>query len=320
MTLTVVILAAGQGKRMRSNLPKVLQPLAGRPLLTHVVQTARALSPAALTVVVGHGSDAVQAACAEPDISWVEQKEQLGTGHALLQAIPGIPDDHHVLVLCGDVPLVRSETLQELVVAAGADELALLTARVPDPTGYGRILRDAGGAVRGIVEQVDASPEELAIDEINSGLMVLPAAQLRRWLDQLGNDNAQSEYYLTDVIGMACDAVATVHGVEGAAEEILGINDKAQLARIERLFQRRQADALMGAGVTLADPDRVDIRGTLRCGADVFIDVGAVFEGEVELGDGVHVGAQTVLRNVSLGAETLVHPFTLMDDVQTGRA
>jgi bifunctional UDP-N-acetylglucosamine pyrophosphorylase/glucosamine-1-phosphate N-acetyltransferase len=319
MALTVVILAAGQGKRMRSKRPKVLQPLAGRPLLSHVLDTARALDPAAIAVVVGHGGEDVREACAAPGVTWVEQSEQLGTGHAVMQAMPGIPHEHQVLVLCGDVPLVRSDTLQQLMDQTGSEELGVLTARVADPTGYGRILRDDQGLVRRIVEQVDATAEEQAVDEINSGLMVLPAGRLRGWLNRLGNDNAQGEYYLTDVISMACEEGLAVQGVQADADEILGINDKAQLAHVERLFQRRQSDALMAAGVTLADPERIDIRGTLRCGSDVFIDVGVVFEGQVELGDGVHIGAQTVLRNVSLGAGTIVHPFTLMDEVQAGR-
>ncbi len=320
MALTVVILAAGQGKRMRSDRPKVLQPLAGQPLLAHVLATARALEPVGLSVVVGHQAAAVRAACPDAAITWVEQTEQLGTGHAVLQAMPGIPDEHQVLILCGDVPLVRSETLVRLVAAGGSEQIGLLTARVADPTGYGRILREAQGNVRSIVEQVDASPAELAIDEINSGLMVLPAKHLRRWLDQLGNDNAQGEYYLTDVIGMAVAQNMPVLGIEGAPEEILGINDKAQLAHVERLYQRREADTLMAAGVTLADPARLDVRGSLSCGADVFIDVGAVFEGRVVLGDGVQVGAHAVLRNVSLGAGTRVHPFTLMDEVKVGQS
>ncbi len=319
MALTVVILAAGQGKRMRSKLPKVLQPLAGRPLLTHVLDTARALDPAGIAVVVGHGGEEVRAACAAPAVTWVEQSEQLGTGHAVMQAMPGIPDEHQVLVLCGDVPLVRSDTLQRLMHQTGSEELGVLTARVADPTGYGRILRDDQGLVRRIVEQVDATAQEQAVDEINSGLMILPAGRLVGWLNRLGNDNAQGEYYLTDLIGMACGEGIPVQGIQAEADEILGINDKAQLARVERLFQRRQADALMAAGVTLVDPERIDIRGSVTCGSDVVIDVGVVFEGAVELGDGVHVGAQTVLRNVSLGAGTRVHPFTLMDEVRAGR-
>ncbi len=319
MALTVVILAAGQGKRMRSKLPKVLQPLAGRPLLTHVLDTARALDPAGIAVVVGHGGEEVRAACAAPAVTWVEQSEQLGTGHAVMQAMPGIPDEHQVLVLCGDVPLVRSDTLQRLMHQTGSEELGVLTARVADPTGYGRILRDDQGLVRRIVEQVDATAQEQAVDEINSGLMILPAGRLVGWLNRLGNDNAQGEYYLTDLIGMACGEGIPVQGIQAEADEIFGINDKAQLARVERLFQRRQADALMAAGVTLVDPERIDIRGSVTCGSDVVIDVGVVFEGAVELGDGVHVGAQTVLRNVSLGAGTRVHPFTLMDEVRAGR-
>jgi len=320
MALTVVILAAGQGKRMRSNRPKVLAPLAGAPLLAHVLRAARQLDPAGLSVVVGHGGGAVRAAFSDSDVNWVEQTEQLGTGHAVLQAMPVIPDDHQVLILCGDVPLVRSETLAQLVAAGGPDQLGLLTARVDNPAGYGRIIRQENGNVRGIVEQVDASPAELAIDEINSGLMVLPGKHLRRWLSGLGNDNAQGEYYLTDCIAMAFSEQMTVLGIQAPAEQVLGINDKAQLARVERLYQRAQAEALMAAGVTLADPARVDIRGTLSCAADVFIDVGAVFEGTVELGEGVHVGAHAVLRNATLGADTVVHPFTLLDDVHTGQA
>ncbi|HEY8520905.1 MAG TPA: bifunctional UDP-N-acetylglucosamine diphosphorylase/glucosamine-1-phosphate N-acetyltransferase GlmU [Gammaproteobacteria bacterium] len=316
--LTVIVLAAGQGKRMNSALPKVLQPLAGKPMLAHALDAARALEPARIHVVHGHGAEQVRAAFPDPDLEWCLQSQQLGTGHAVLQALPRVPDDHQVLILCGDVPLVSPRTLTRLV--TGADRgVALLTAELADPRGYGRVVRDEHGEVVRVVEEKDASDDERRINEVNTGLLATSAAHLRRWLGRLTNDNAQGEYYLTDIVAFA---VSEGVGVEGVlvddADEVLGINDRAQLALAERTLQRRRAAALMAAGVTLADPERIDVRGELIVGRDVFIDVGAVFEGRVELGDGVRVGPYAVIRDSRLGPGCVVHPHCVMQDVVAG--
>lgn len=316
--LNVVILAAGQGKRMRSNLPKVLHGLAAQPLLGHVIDTARSLKPSHICVVYGHGGDQVRAAfAADADLQWAEQKEQLGTGHAVLQALPQIDASLPTLVLYGDVPLTRAATLQWLVHLAGPN-LALLTANLSDPTGYGRIVREAGKVQR-IVEQKDASDEEKAICEINSGIMLAPAGALQRWLPTLGNRNAQGEYYLTDIVALAVAEgmqIATAQPLD--SWEIDGVNSKAQLAALERIHQRNLAQVLLDAGVTLADPARIDIRGSLTCGRDVFIDVNTVFEGDVEIGDGTRISANCVIRNTKIGANAVIHPFTLTDDAVIG--
>jgi bifunctional UDP-N-acetylglucosamine pyrophosphorylase/glucosamine-1-phosphate N-acetyltransferase len=317
--VSVVVLAAGQGKRMHSALPKVLQPLAGRPLLEHVLRTARSLQPAAIHVVYGHGGEQVRAAFADqPDLTWALQTEQLGTGHAVLQAMPAIPDDHRVLVLCGDVPLIRPQMLERLV-TDGDGTLALLTARLEDATGYGRVLRDTHGRVGRIVEHKDATADERQVTEINTGLMACDARALRRYLGALKNDNAQGEYYLTDVIGMAAaDGVAVDGIVADSATEVLGINDRAQLAAAERALQRRQAAELMARGVTLADPERIDVRGEVAVGRDVFIDVGVVLEGRVVLGDRARIEAYAVIRNCTLGADTVVHPHCVLESSAAG--
>ncbi len=318
--LCVAILAAGLGKRMRSALPKVLHPLAGRPLLAHVIDTARELSAGAIQVVHGHGGERVTEQLADAQVGWVEQAEQLGTGHALMQAMPAIADEASVLVLYGDVPLTRAETLRALVTAAGDDGVALLTAELEDPSGYGRILRAADGGVTGIVEQKDASPAELAIAEINTGMLCAPAARLRAWLARLGNDNAQGEYYLTDVIAMAvAEGVAVASVQPRSVDEILGANDRRQLAALERIYQRREAERLMDEGVTLLDPARFDVRGRVRAGRDVTIDVNVVLEGDVQLGDGVHIGANCVLRDVQVGEGSVIHPNTLIERAVVGR-
>jgi bifunctional UDP-N-acetylglucosamine pyrophosphorylase/glucosamine-1-phosphate N-acetyltransferase len=319
VALTVVILAAGQGKRMHSDRPKVLQPLAGRPLLAHVVDTARALAPDGINIVYGHGAEAVKAAFPDADITWSHQAQQLGTGHAVLQAMPAIPADHQILVLCGDAPLVLPESLAMLLDHVPAGSLGLLTARLADPSGYGRVVRDAAGTVRGVIEERDASSSEWEIDEINTGVMALPARWLGEALAGLDNDNAQGEYYLTDVIQLAVNANLPIVTVEAAdPSEVLGINDRAQLAAAERIVQRRYAQRLLDQGVTLADPDRFDLRGQLVVGRDVFIDVGAVFEGSVELGDGVHIGPNAFIANAKLGDRTVVHAHCAMDGVVAG--
>lgn len=317
MALTVVILAAGQGTRMKSALPKVLQPLAGRPLLAHVLDRAEALKPARIVVVYGHGGDLVRETFADRGLQWALQSEQLGTGHAVQQAVPDIPDDHRVLVLCGDVPQIKTSSLEPMVSGA-SDGVTVLTANLPDPTGYGRIVRK-GGAVTGIVEHKDATEEELAITEINTGMMAAPADRLKRWLANLKADNAQQEYYLTDIIGMAIADGLPVNAVSTARpEEGLGVNDRRQLAEAERGLQRDYANALMAAGATLADPSRIDVRGDVRVGQDVFIDVNVVLEGEVELGDRVRVGVNTVIRNASIGADTTIEPNCVIDDARVG--
>jgi bifunctional UDP-N-acetylglucosamine pyrophosphorylase/glucosamine-1-phosphate N-acetyltransferase len=319
MQLSVVILAAGQGKRMISDLPKVLQPLAGRPLLEHVIHTARVIEPDSIYVVYGHGGAEVQAALHPEPVDWVLQAEQLGTAHAVMQAMLLIPDDHQVLVLYGDVPLVRAQTLTKLLAAAGEDSLALLSARVPDPGGYGRIVRDAAGAVRAIVEHCDATPQQLAIHEINTGLMTMPARRLREWLLTLRNDNAQREYFLTDIVAAAVDAGCRVCAVLAAdAAETAGVNDKIQLAQAEAHYRRARAQELMLAGATLADPQRIDVRGEVEVGRDVFIDVNAVLVGRVHLGARVKIGPNCTIRDSSIGADTEIHANCVIDSAVVG--
>jgi len=305
---------------MHSALPKVLQALAGRPLLEHVIRAARAIQPAGIHIVYGHGAEQVRAAFAgQTDLKWALQAEQLGTGHAVIQAMPGIPDDHRVLVLCGDVPLIRPETLERLVADGAGGRLAVLTAVLEDATGYGRVLRNASGAVTRIVEHKDATEVERRVHEINTGLMAFDAGPLRRYLGKLENHNAQREYYLTDVIAMAFADKVEVQGIVAeSATEVLGINDRAQLAEAERAWQRRQAAELMARGVTLADPARVDVRGEVIVGRDVFIDVGVVLEGKVVLGDRVHVGPYAVLTDTTLGNDTHVHSHSVLNGVAAG--
>ncbi len=319
MPLSVVILAAGQGKRMTSDLPKVLQPLAGRPLLAHVIDTARSLKPTAIHVVYGHGGERVPEAIPDAGISWVLQAEQLGTGHAVLQAMPAIPDDHTVLVLYGDVPLVRAATLSDLTRRAGASSLALLTAVLPDPAGYGRVIRDTTGRVARVVEHKDANHKELAIAEVNTGLLAAPAGKLRRWLSALGRDNAQGEYYLPDCIAAAVrDGVAVEAVVAASATEVLGVNDKLQLAEVEAARRRERATELMRAGVTIVDPARVDIRGEVHCGRDVVLEINVILEGKVRLGDRARIGPGSVLRDCEIGADTEVRANCVIEGATTG--
>jgi bifunctional UDP-N-acetylglucosamine pyrophosphorylase / glucosamine-1-phosphate N-acetyltransferase len=318
MPLSIVILAAGQGKRMKSDLPKVLQPLAGKPMLAHLLDTVRALRAAAIHVVYGHGGERVKQVLASEQVNWVLQAEQLGTGHAVAQAIPAIPDDHQVLVLFGDVPRVRLSTLEQLV-AAGAEGLGLLTVILADPSGYGRIVRDNAGSVVRIVEQKDANTKERAIAEINTGLMSAPAHLLRKWLAALKNDNAQREYYLTDVVLMAARERVRLGAVISPTEaEVLGVNDKVQLAQLETALRAERAKALMLEGVTLADPTRVDIRGQVSVGRDVFIDVNVVMVGSVELGDRVRIGPNCYLKDCRIEADTEIHPNCVIDRTQIG--
>jgi bifunctional UDP-N-acetylglucosamine pyrophosphorylase / glucosamine-1-phosphate N-acetyltransferase len=314
MQLSVVILAAGQGKRMNSDLPKVLQPLAGQPLLQHVIGTARALRPTNIYVVYGHGGAQVQAALGDENVEWILQADQLGTGHAVMQAMCVIPDDHTVLVLYGDVPMIRTASLTKLVAAADAGALSLLSVSLDNATGYGRIVRDAAGHVSAIVEQKDASPEQLQIREVNSGLMAAPAGRLREWLLGLGTSNAQREYYLTDVVACAVQARDRVDAVQTAhASEVMGVNDKIQLAQVEALYRRERADELMLAGATLADPARIDIRGDVEVGRDVFIDINAVLIGTVRLGKGVKIGPNCVISHSQIGGGTEVYANSIID-------
>ncbi|HNP36097.1 MAG TPA: bifunctional UDP-N-acetylglucosamine diphosphorylase/glucosamine-1-phosphate N-acetyltransferase GlmU [Woeseiaceae bacterium] len=318
MGLSVIILAAGQGKRMHSARPKVLQLLAGRPLLAHVLASGKALGASDICVVYGHGGDEVQAAFEGQAIRWALQAEQLGTGHAVQQAMDGTPDDNRVLILFGDVPLLLPGTLQSLMDATSTGEMAILTVVVDDPAGYGRIVREHGNVVRN-VEQKDATNDELAIREINTGVMLCPGAKLKAWLARLDNNNAQGEYYLTDVIAMAVADGVRVHGIKATKqEEVMGINDKKQLAEAERALQRRQVEELMEQGVGFADPARVDIRGTLRCGKDVYIDVNAIFEGTVTLADDVRIESNNLIRDSRLGAGTVVHSNCHIEGATTG--
>jgi bifunctional UDP-N-acetylglucosamine pyrophosphorylase/glucosamine-1-phosphate N-acetyltransferase len=308
--LNVVILAAGKGKRMYSDLPKVLHPLAGKALLAHVIDTSRQLGAARICVVYGHGGELVRETLDAPDLNWARQEPQLGTGHAVLQAMPALAGTTaSTLVLYGDVPLTRAATLQRLIDAAGGDALGLLTAHLDNPHGYGRIVRVDGKVVR-IVEEKDADDAERAIREINTGILVAPTAALARWLPGLGNRNAQGEYYLTDIVALAvAEGMPVVTAHPDAGWETEGVNSKVQLAQLERVYQRNLAERLLEQGVTLADPSRIDVRGELVCGRDVSIDVNCVFEGRVVLGDGVRIKANCVLEDAVVGAGSIVGPF-----------
>jgi bifunctional UDP-N-acetylglucosamine pyrophosphorylase/glucosamine-1-phosphate N-acetyltransferase len=317
--LSVVILAAGQGKRMHSALPKVLHPLAGRPLVGHVIDAARKLEPAAICVVYGHGGEAVREALAAPDLAFALQDPPQGTGDAVRVALAKLPADGVTLVVLGDVPLVPVESLRAVVEAANRGHLGLLTARLADPAGLGRVIRDAYGHVKRIVEERDASPEERAVDEINTGVMAAPTAALARWVAALKADNAQREYYLTDAIAMAAADGIRVEAHRAAdARDVAGVNDRLQLVDAERTLQRRRAEALLRAGTWIADPARFDVRGTLRCGRDVRIDVGCVFEGDVTLGDGATLGPYCVLKDVTVAPGTSIAAFTHADGASIG--
>src|SRR6185437_9226158 len=318
---SIVILAAGQGKRMKSMLPKVLQPLAGRPILKHVIDTARTLEPAAIHVVYGHGGDQVRETLKDEPVSWVLQADRLGTGHAVMQAMPSVPNDHMVLVLYGDVPLITRATLTTLLSLAGPQQMGLLTMELDDPTGYGRIVRGKRDRVQRIVEQKDATQKELKIQECNTGVLAAPARLLKKWLKAVRNDNSQGEYYLTDVIELAAkEKVAVNPLVTENAIEVLGVNDKTQLAELESALRRQVARDLMLAGVTLADPARLDVRGTVTHGVDVFIDVNVVFEGDVKLGDRVRIGPNCVIRNSEIGDDTEIFPNCVVDSAVIGKS
>ncbi|MGD8379822.1 MAG: bifunctional UDP-N-acetylglucosamine diphosphorylase/glucosamine-1-phosphate N-acetyltransferase GlmU [Gammaproteobacteria bacterium] len=320
MALSVIILAAGQGTRMKSRLPKVLQPFGGATLLDSVIAEARDLGAADIHVVYGHGGEQVPEAMSHWDVAWVLQAEQLGTGHAVQQALPGIPDDHDVLILYGDVPLVPAETLRALVHESSQGRLAVLTALAADPHGYGRILRDEAGRVRAIVEHKDATEEQRAVREINTGLMACPAVCLKRWLARVGNDNAQGEYYLTDIIAMAAGEDLPVAGVQANCEDdVRGVNNRRQLAEAENVLRRRRVDALMDQGVTFRDPARADIRGEVHCGQDVVIDVDVILEGRVVIGDGVRIGPFTTVRDAEIGDASEILSHSVIEQALVGR-
>ncbi len=319
MSLNVVIMAAGKGTRMKSALPKVLHRLAGASLLQHVLDASAALAAARTVVITGHGAEQVEAACASSGAVFVRQMPQLGTGHAVQQAVPALDDAHGVtLILNGDVPLIRSETAAALVQACAGTKLALLTIELDDATGYGRIVRE-GPQVRAIVEHKDASAAQRQIKEVYTGIMAAPTALLKRWVMALKNDNAQHEFYLTDVVAAAvADGVAVVATAAGSETEVLGVNSPVQLADLERRHQRALADRFMEAGVRLADPARFDVRGTLNCGRDVEIDVNCIFEGTVQIDDGARIGAQCVISNARIGAGAVIHPFTHIEGAIVG--
>jgi len=313
MALDIVIMAAGKGTRMKSSLPKVLHTLAGLSLLQHVLKTAASLAADRIITITGHGAEQVEAAVQAPNLRFVRQVPQLGTGHAVQQAVPALHDEGTTLILNGDVPLITARTARALVEACGGAKLALLTIELADPSGYGRIVRD-GLAVHAIVEHKDATPEQRLICEVNTGVMAVPTVALKRWLARLKNDNVQREYYLTDIVAMAvADGTPVVAEQPAIEAEVLGVNSPSQLADLERRLQRMLADSFMEAGVRLADPARFDVRGDLQCGSDVEIDVGCIFEGQVVLGNQVHIGAHCVIRNARIAERAVIHPFTHID-------
>lgn len=317
MRLEVIVLAAGIGSRMRSSLPKVLHSLGGRPLLTHVLESVRELVPMAVHVVYGHGGETVRNALTQPGLNWVAQEEQLGTGHAVQQAMRHVQNDSTVLVVYGDVPLIRATTLRPLA-QAGADRLALLTARLPDPCGYGRILRD-GEQVTGIVEEKDANAAQRAIREVNTGFLAAPAASLHTWLDRIGNDNAQGEYYLTDVVALAvADGVEVVAQQAEEETEIMGVNSRMELAQLERVYQRRRAAEFMADGVAICDPNRFDARGEVSFGGDCSVDINVVLEGPVALGNNVSIAPNVVIRRSRVADNVTIHPNCVIEDAEIG--
>ncbi|MGD8784338.1 MAG: bifunctional UDP-N-acetylglucosamine diphosphorylase/glucosamine-1-phosphate N-acetyltransferase GlmU [Thioalkalispiraceae bacterium] len=316
--LSVVILAAGQGTRMKSKLPKVLHPIGGKPLLAHVIHTAAELASKNTIVVYGHGGEQVKQQLANEQVSWVEQAEQLGTGHAVDQARPDIEDDHIILVLYGDVPLIRTETLVDLVNITDADTLALLTVHLDNPHGYGRIVRE-NGEIKRIVEQKDATRDELAITEINTGILAVQGKRLKGWLSRLENNNAQGEYYLTDIIAMAVEDGCNVEATHPDSEdEVLGVNSRSQLAYLERVYQRQQAEALMVEGVTIIDPDRIDIRGKISVGKDVTLDINVILEGDVHIEDDVYIGPNCVIRDSFIGQGVQMQAMCMIDNARVG--
>lgn len=317
--LEAIVLAAGKGTRMKSNLPKVMHPLAGKPFLQHVLETTRSLAPANIHLVLGHGADVVQASLNLAEVNVVPQEQQLGTGHAVMQVLPHLADDSVVLILYGDVPLISRETLEKLASVANRKTLGLLTVRLPDPTGYGRVLRDQQGNISAIVEQKDASPEQLTINEVNTGFISVHAAFLRDCLPKLSNQNAQGEYYLTDIIAMAKAAGLDVVALETRhLYEVQGVNNRQQQAELERLFQQHQAQKLMEQGLTLLDPARFDCRGDLQIGADCIVDINCVFEGRVVLGNNVRIGPNCLIKDAVIGDDVEIEANSVIDDAKIG--
>ncbi|MBB1319506.1 bifunctional UDP-N-acetylglucosamine diphosphorylase/glucosamine-1-phosphate N-acetyltransferase GlmU [Shewanella sp. SR43-4] len=320
MSLNVVILAAGKGTRMRSDLPKVLHPIAHKSMVQHVIDTANALGADAIQLVYGYGADKLQTALGEQALNWVLQAEQLGTGHAVAQANPNINDNDTVLILYGDVPLIQQSTLEALLAARPVNGLAILTVNLPNPSGYGRIVREQGSVV-GIVEQKDANAEQLAITEVNTGIMVVPGKQLKAWLNRLSNNNAQGEYYLTDIIAMAkADGVEISTSQPQSAIEVEGANNRVQLAQLERAYQARAAEKLMLDGANLRDPARIDIRGDVTVGMDVMIDVNVIFQGKVTLGNNVTIGAGAILIDCDIADNAEIKPYTIVEGAKLGQA
>lgn len=318
MTLNVVILAAGQGSRMCSDLPKVLHPVGGCPMVTHVIAAANSLEPSKIVIVYGHGGDLVKQAIGGDNLIWAEQTERKGTGHAVMQALPHLDFDSTTLILYGDVPLIKSSTLGALA-ASAVDSPALLTARLSDPTGYGRVVRNAGGDFARVVEQKDASPDELTINEVNTGVLAVPTSLLMRYLPEVGNSNAQGEYYLPDILPMAKEEGISVNTVAASdALEIEGVNTKAQLAKLERAYQTRIVEDLMSAGLSCADPSRIDVRGKVTIGRDCFVDVNVVFEGDVVLGDNVVIEPNSVIRSTTIGSGTRICAMSHLEDAVVG--
>ena len=317
--INVVILAAGQGTRMKSVLPKVLHPLAGQPLVQHVINTSKKLKPKFINIVYGHGGELVQQNVNDPDIDWVLQKEQLGTGHAVAQVSDQLQDDQLVLILYADVPLIHIDTLTELLKRA-TDGIALLTVHLENPQGYGRIVRDVSGLVKNITEEKDASDEIKKIHEVNTGILAVKASLLKGWLSQLDNSNSQNEYYLTDVIAMAVNDGFTVHTTQPDNEyEVMGVNNRIQLSELERYYQKQQAQNLMAEGIMLADPSRIDIRGTLSHGQDVSIDINTVFEGNVTIGNNVSIGANCVIKDSKIADDVVILPMSILDNASVGK-
>ncbi|WP_417441147.1 bifunctional UDP-N-acetylglucosamine diphosphorylase/glucosamine-1-phosphate N-acetyltransferase GlmU [Idiomarina sp.] len=320
MKLRVVILAAGKGTRMRSELPKVLHKVANKPMVEHVIDTARSLKPDAINLIYGHGGDQLKQAVAGDDLTWVEQREQLGTGHAVQQVIPHLKSSEKVIILYGDVPLLTESTLIKLVTASANTSLGLLTMTLAEPTGYGRIVRNERRSVTGIIEQKDANAQQLAIKEVNTGIMIADSDKLKSWLENLSNDNAQKEYYLTDIVAMAArEGVNIATAQPDNAQEVEGANNRQQLASLERALQQRQAEELMTQGVTLIDPARFDCRGKLSAGSDVTIDINAVFEGNVVLGDRVVIEPNCVIRNSVIGDDTVIRANSHIEDAKVAK-
>ncbi|MCP5207845.1 MAG: bifunctional UDP-N-acetylglucosamine diphosphorylase/glucosamine-1-phosphate N-acetyltransferase GlmU [Hahellaceae bacterium] len=318
MQTEVVILAAGQGSRMKSSLPKVLHCVAGTPMLGHVIRTSRHIGAIKTHVVIGHGADLVKAQIPD-EVCWALQDKQLGTGHAVAQTLSNLSDESRVLILYGDVPLIKESTLLNLLEHVNDSVISLLTVKLQDPSGYGRIIRDENGYVKAIVEQKDANPDQLRVNEINTGIMAVPAKKLKEWLPKLSNKNAQGEYYLTDIIAMAADQnveIAVAHPT--CEQEVQGVNNRVQLAELERWYQLRIAEELMSRGATLADPNRIDVRGNLQVGQDVTIDVGCIFEGDVILGENVSIGPYCVIRNSNIGSNSTIDANTLIDETLIG--